>query len=99
MSIQVDLSTIDKFSCVVTLSWLLQVKKRTANGGSYYGSHVLEFGDRELSKDKVYLYMCTNPANDNFTFVDDNALRPVSSKAVNQRDADLVHFWEKVLVL
>ncbi|CAO2816727.1 unnamed protein product [Amaranthus hypochondriacus] len=71
------------------------VKKRTANGGSYYGSHVLEFGDRELSKDKLYLYMGTNPANDNFTFVDDNALRPVSSKAVNQRDADLVHFWEK----
>ncbi|KNA12291.1 hypothetical protein SOVF_127310 [Spinacia oleracea] len=71
------------------------VKMRTANGGSYYGSHVLQFGDKELSKEKLYMYMGTNPANDNFTFVDDNSLRPMSSKAVNQRDADLVHFWEK----
>lgn len=42
------------------------------------------------------MYMGTNPANDNFTFVDDNSLRLSSSKAVNQRDADLLHFWDKV---
>ena len=42
--------------------------------------------------------MGTNPANDNYTFVDENSLRP-SSKAVNQRDADLLHFWDKVLQL
>ncbi|KAL2940190.1 Vacuolar-processing enzyme [Bienertia sinuspersici] len=70
------------------------VKSRTANGGSYYGSHVLQFGDEELSKDKLYFYMGTNPANENFTYAD-NSLRPISPKAVNQRDADLVHFWEK----
>lgn len=42
------------------------------------------------------MYMGTNPANDNFTFVEDNSLRLSSSKAVNQRDADLLHFWDKV---
>ena len=85
-------------SQLIMLLWLLQVKFRTANGGSYYGSHVLEFGDKELGKDKLYFYMGTNPANDNFTRGDSNSLRPMS-KAVNQRDADLVHFWEKVFVL
>lgn len=72
---------------------------RTSNGGSRYGSHVLQFGDKDLSKDKLYMYMGSNPANENFTYVDNNSLHPPSSKAVNQRDADLVHFWEKVLVL
>lgn len=42
------------------------------------------------------MYMGTNPSNDNFTFVEDNSLRLSSSKAVNQRDADLLHFWDKV---
>ncbi|XP_057248650.1 vacuolar-processing enzyme [Beta vulgaris subsp. vulgaris] len=71
------------------------VKMRTSNGGSRYGSHVLQFGDKDLSKDKLYMYMGSNPANENFTYVDNNSLHPPSSKAVNQRDADLVHFWEK----
>nr|ALG36104.1 asparaginyl endopeptidase [Oldenlandia affinis] len=70
------------------------VKARTSNGNSAYGSHVMQYGDLKLSVDNLFLYMGTNPANDNYTFVDDNALRP-SSKAVNQRDADLLHFWDK----
>ncbi|PKI34714.1 hypothetical protein CRG98_044892 [Punica granatum] len=70
------------------------VKKRTANDNSAYGSHVMQYGDIERSKETLFLYMGTNPANDNFTFVDDNSFRP-SSKAVNQRDADLLHFWYK----
>ncbi|KAA8525182.1 hypothetical protein F0562_006954 [Nyssa sinensis] len=70
------------------------VKKRTSNDNSGYGSHVMQYGDLKLSVDNLFLYMGTNPANDNFTFVDDNSLRP-SSKAVNQRDADLLHFWDK----
>ncbi|GLT57227.1 hypothetical protein SLA2020_302150 [Shorea laevis] len=70
------------------------VKERTANGNFAYGSHVMQYGDVGLSKDSLSSYMGTNPANDNYTFVDKNSLRPLS-KAVNQRDADLVHFWDK----
>ncbi|KAK4770385.1 hypothetical protein SAY87_030917 [Trapa incisa] len=69
------------------------VKRRTANENSAYGSHVMQFGDIKLSKEKLYMYIGSNPANDNFTFVDDNSLRP--SSKVNQRDADLLHFWHK----
>ena len=74
---------------------LVQVKRRTSEANSAYGSHVMQYGDAGLSKDDLFLYMGTNPANENFTFVEDNSLRP-RSKAVNQRDADLVHFWAEV---
>ncbi|KAL2317893.1 hypothetical protein Fmac_031769 [Flemingia macrophylla] len=73
------------------------VKDRTLYGGSYYGSHVMQYGDIGFSSDVLFLYLGTNPANDNLTFVDENSLwsRSQPSKAVNQRDADLIHFWEK----
>lgn len=77
--------------------WHFQVKKRTANDNGYYGSHVMQYGDVQLNNEALYLYMGTDPANDNFTYVDDNSLWP-SSKAVNQRDADLLHFWHKVCI-
>lgn len=79
----------------------LQVKDRTING-AYYGSHVMEYGDVGLSNDHLYLYLGTNPANDNITFVDEteNSLKlRTPSTAVNQRDADLIHFWEKVFFI
>lgn len=73
-----------------------QVKSRTSNDNTYqYGSHVMQYGDVELNEDNVFLYIGSNPANDNSTFIDDNTL-PTFSKAVNQRDADLVYFWNKV---
>lgn len=55
----------------------------------------MQYGDIAQNKENLFVYMGTNPANDNYTFVDDNYLRP-PSKAVNQRDADLIHFWDKV---
>ncbi|KAL3650766.1 hypothetical protein CASFOL_007169 [Castilleja foliolosa] len=70
------------------------VKERTSNDNSYMGSHVMQYGDLKLSVETLFMYMGTDPANDNYTFVDANYLRP-SSKAVNQRDADLLHFWHK----
>ncbi|KAI5586291.1 hypothetical protein POPTR_006G232900v4 [Populus trichocarpa] len=70
------------------------VKRRTSYDNSPYGSHVMQYGDVGLSKDDLFQYMGTNPANDNYTFVEENSLRP-HSKVVNQRDADLVHFWTK----
>lgn len=55
----------------------------------------MQYGDLDLNVQNLYLYMGTDPANDNATFGRDNSLRPFSS-AVNQRDADLVYFWQKV---
>ncbi|XP_050219165.1 vacuolar-processing enzyme [Mercurialis annua] len=70
------------------------VKRRTLPDNSAYGSHVMQFGDVGLNKESLFMYMGTNPANDNSSFVDENSLR-LPAKAVNQRDADLVHFWDK----
>ena len=70
------------------------VKKRTGNENYAYSSHVMQYGDIELSKQDLFVYMGTNPENDNYTFVEDNLLRP-TSRVVNQRDADLIHFWAK----
>ncbi|KAB1219760.1 Vacuolar-processing enzyme [Morella rubra] len=70
------------------------VKTRTASDNSAYGSHVMQYGDIGLSKNSLFKYIGTNPANENYTFVDENSLMP-SRKVTNQRDADLVHFWDK----
>lgn len=84
-------------NCVTNVFLILcsQVKERTMNGNSIYGSHVMQYGDIGLSKNSLFLYLGTNPANENFTFVERNSLVP-PTKAVNQRDADLIHFWDKV---
>ncbi|KAL8166510.1 hypothetical protein V2J09_008009 [Rumex salicifolius] len=71
------------------------VKRRTSSDNSAYGSHVMQFGDIGLSKESLFLYMGSDPANDNYTYIDENALQPRSSHATNQRDADLLHFWDK----
>nr|ABF00019.1 legumain precursor [Saccharum officinarum] len=71
------------------------VKDRTAAQDTFsYGSHVMQYGSLELNVQKLFSYIGTNPANDGNTFVEDNSL-PSFSKAVNQRDADLVYFWQK----
>jgi legumain len=71
------------------------VKTRTSAHKTYYqGSHVMQYGSLGLNVDNIFLYMGSNPANDNATFVDDNSL-PSLSGAVNQRDADLVYYWQK----
>lgn len=76
----------------------LQVKERTISGDSYYGSHVMQYGDVGLSSDVLFHYLGIDPVNDNFTFVNKNSLWS-PSKPVNQRDADLIHFWDKVSCL
>ncbi|KAL1344911.1 hypothetical protein HN51_018712 [Arachis hypogaea] len=73
------------------------VKERTSNGNSMYGSHVMQYGDIGISSNNLFLYLGTNPANENFTVMDNNSLKLPSKTAVNQRDADLVHFWDKYL--
>jgi len=71
------------------------VKSRTAIQNSYnYGSHVMQYGSLDLNTEHLFLYMGSNPSNDNFTYIDENSL-PSFSKPVNQRDADLLHYWHK----
>ncbi|RLN28682.1 vacuolar-processing enzyme-like [Panicum miliaceum] len=71
------------------------VKDRTSAHGTYsLGSHVMQYGDQRLGAQSLVQFIGTNPANDNATFGRDNSLRRYSG-AVNQRDADLVYFWQK----
>jgi legumain len=72
------------------------VKDRTSAQGTYsLGSHVMQYGDQSLDGQSLYQFIGTDPANDNATFGRDNSLRRRSSGTVNQRDADLVYFWQK----
>ncbi|EPS60990.1 vacuolar processing enzyme a, partial [Genlisea aurea] len=72
------------------------VKKRTGTANSGGSSHVMQYGDLGLDVEDLFRYIGTDPANDNLTATGDNSLVPaLASKHVNQRDADLVHFWHK----
>lgn len=55
----------------------------------------MQYGEVELNLQKLFLFVGSNPANDNATVIDDNSLS-FPKAAVNQRDADLVYFWHKV---
>ncbi|KAG2598458.1 hypothetical protein PVAP13_5KG347100 [Panicum virgatum] len=71
------------------------VKDRTSVHNTYtYGSHVMQYGSLNLNVQHLSSYIGTNPANDGNKFVEGNSL-PSSTRAVNQRDADLVYFWQK----
>ncbi|URD99040.1 Peptidase C13 family [Musa troglodytarum] len=71
------------------------VKNRTAVHNTYYfGSHVMQYADLHLNTQKLSLYMGFNPSGDGVTPVA-NPL-PSLTQTVNQRDAELVHFWLKV---
>ncbi|KAJ1264391.1 hypothetical protein BS78_09G259700 [Paspalum vaginatum] len=75
------------------------VKDRTSANGTYSAgssSHAMQYGDLRLgAAESLYQFMGTDPANDD----DDKQPllhpTPTSSKSVNQRDADLVHFWQR----
>jgi hypothetical protein len=74
------------------------VKDRTSVHNTYsYGSHVMQYGSLNLNVQNLFSYIGTNPANDGNKFVEGNSL-PSFTRAVNQRDADLVYFWQKVCI-
>ncbi|KAG9452417.1 hypothetical protein H6P81_005321 [Aristolochia fimbriata] len=68
------------------------VKDRTSNYNTYnIGSHVMEYGNKSLKAEKLYLYQGFDPANAN---EGQNALPRYSRMdVVNQRDADLLFLW------
>ncbi|KAB1213290.1 Vacuolar-processing enzyme [Morella rubra] len=71
------------------------VRRRTAAAVLEYSSHVMEYGTRSRRNDSLFSYMGTNPANDNYTSAEDPS-PPSTLRVVSQRDADLLHFFNKL---
>lgn len=78
----------------ISICWRSQIKVRTLNNNSAEGSHVMQYGDIGLSQANFSLYIGANGTN---TFVDpsEDYLWSIS-KAIDQRDANLIHFWANV---
>ncbi|XP_077235465.1 beta vacuolar processing enzyme [Tasmannia lanceolata] len=70
------------------------VKDRTSNYNTYNGgSHVMEYGNKSIKAERLYLYQGFDPANEN---ISQNTLRHHTHlDAVNQRDADLLFLWQR----
>lgn len=72
---------------------MFQVKARTSNYNTYSaGSHVMEYGNKTIKAERLYLYQGFNPESVNFPA---NRLLPPMD-VVNQRDADLLFLWQRV---
>ncbi|EXB54447.1 Vacuolar-processing enzyme [Morus notabilis] len=70
------------------------VKKRTANANDFTaGSHVMEYGNKSIKGEKLYLYQGFDPATLNFPPNDPNKL-DMRMEVVNQRDAELFFMWQ-----
>lgn len=59
------------------------------------GSHVMEYGDANITAEKLYLYQGFDPATVNFPPLN-NARREAKMEVVNQRDAELFFMWQMV---
>ncbi|CAO2819805.1 unnamed protein product [Amaranthus hypochondriacus] len=70
-----------------------KVKARTSNFNTYAaGSHVMEYGNKSIKPEKVYLYQGFDPANVNLPA---NSLPlDITLGVVNQRDADILFLWK-----
>ncbi|KAL2321607.1 hypothetical protein Fmac_025986 [Flemingia macrophylla] len=69
------------------------VKKRTSNFNNYaMGSHVMQYGDTNITGEKLYLYQGFDPATVNFP--PHNGELETKMEVVNQRDAELVFMWQ-----
>lgn len=84
-------------------STYVQVKSRASNHNTYRtGSHVLQFGDFGINVEELELYIGYDPKNENVSspmlprLELANSLEGPKDNGVNQRDADLLHFWHKV---
>ncbi|KAK4338292.1 hypothetical protein RND71_042779 [Anisodus tanguticus] len=70
-----------------------KVKERTSNVNNYNtGSHVMEYGSKEIKPERVYLYQGFDPATVNLPA---NKIDFERLEVVNQRDADLLFLWER----
>ncbi|OAY48710.1 vacuolar-processing enzyme [Manihot esculenta] len=79
-----------------TLKKQYQVVRRRTAVDNFDRSHVMQYGDKKLSQNPVFVYMGTNPDNQNFTLTPQYyTSSSFSWSVVNQRDASLLHFWLK----
>ncbi|CAL2259500.1 unnamed protein product [Prunus armeniaca] len=69
------------------------VKKRTSNSNNYdVGSHVMQYGSKNITVEKLYLYQGFDPASVNFPPNNGQLEKPM--EVVNQRDAELFFMWQ-----
>ncbi|PKA46491.1 Vacuolar-processing enzyme [Apostasia shenzhenica] len=68
------------------------VKDRTSNHNTYNaGSHVMEYGTRNIKAERLYLYQGFDPSNANAT---ENLLKHGIRGVIDQRDADILFMWK-----
>ncbi|KAH0451879.1 hypothetical protein IEQ34_019178 [Dendrobium chrysotoxum] len=78
-------------SSILSLVYL-RVKTMTSVDNAYnQGSH----GELGINEEKIFLYIGSNPTNDNSTFIEEYNSLPFTPSVVNQRDADLIYYWHK----
>ncbi|XP_051129818.1 vacuolar-processing enzyme beta-isozyme-like [Andrographis paniculata] len=75
-----------------------KVKERTSNFNDYnVGSHVMEYGNTNISSEKLYLYQGYDPKTENLPPNEIHLKQRIG--AVNQRDADILFLWEQYKML
>jgi ABC-type Fe3+-hydroxamate transport system substrate-binding protein len=60
------------------------------------GPHVMVYGDKTFKGEKLYLHQGFDPANANVT---DKLLWPGQEAVINQRDADIIFLWKRVVLV
>lgn len=76
----------------------MQVKERTSNYNNYaLGSHVMQYGDTNITDEKLYLYHGFDPATVNLP--PNNGMLEAKIEVVNQRDAEILFMWQMVYSL
>jgi legumain len=74
------------------------VKERTSNFNNYaLGSHVMQYGDTNITDEKLYLYQGFDPATVNLP--PHNGRLEAKIEVVNQRDAEILFMWKMVFSL
>ncbi|XP_057978550.1 vacuolar-processing enzyme [Malania oleifera] len=70
-----------------------RVKERTSDFNTYNaGSHVMEYGNKSIKAEKLYLYQGFDP--DTVNFPPNKFHYDTEMEVVNQRDADLLFLWQ-----
>ncbi|KAK9277465.1 hypothetical protein L1049_007009 [Liquidambar formosana] len=70
------------------------VRDRTSNYNTYnVGSHVMEYGNKSIGVERLYLYQGFDPATANLPSNKLHLHTPM--EVVNQRDADLLFMWQR----
>ncbi|KAK8476422.1 hypothetical protein V6N13_065910 [Hibiscus sabdariffa] len=73
------------------------VRRRTAVDDLEAGSHVMQYGNKEIGQDSLFNYIGTNPNNDHYSSSDyhPHSKLTAAPSVVSQHDASLLHFWHK----